>query len=103
MCIDRQLSENCQENYNIVIPDVNVVDRSLLLRSNLLYRHWDKPNFGVEELSDNCNNVKFFWKMDSVHRGELIVQYSIPSVMVATGCYHLLCVCVCAGIITRTI
>ena len=104
MCIDRELSENCQENYAIVIPDVNVVDRNLELRPNLLYRRWDKPNFGVEELSDNCNNVKFYWMEDTAHRGQLIIQYSNPSTTVASGCYCIMfMVCLCTGIIARTI
>ena len=111
VCIDGP--EGCQESYNVVIPDVDITDRTLASRPNLLYYYWQKPSSAVELKinSDqmNCDNFKFYWIMNNIREGQLIIQYNIPSTMVqvvvswSVYVVCMSCVCMCIAIITRTI
>lgn len=98
ICFDG--SEGCQGSYNLVIPDVDITDRTLTLRPNLLYYYWQKPSSAVELKTNgkqiNCDNIKFYWITDNTHQGRLIIQYNIPSTLVqVVTCLCLSCICIC--------
>ena len=88
---------DCQGRYNLVIPDVDISDRTLTLRPNLLYYYWQKPTSAIELKANgnriNCDNIKFYWIMDDTRQGRLIIQYNIPSTMVqVVSCLCMPCV-----------
>ena len=107
VCTDRLYSEGCQERFSVLLPGVDVSNRRVELRPNLLYYYWQKPSSAVELKTNgnqmNCDNIKFYWIMDNIRQGQLIIQYNIPSTMVQIVCMIVPVYIMCLEIITRTI
>lgn len=71
--------------YNIVIPDIDAANGSILQRSNLFYYRWKKPASAVElETISPCYNVKLYAVMKTATQGELILDF-ISSATVGYG------------------
>lgn len=92
VCTERERSDDCQETdrFNVTIPDLDVINKKIAARPNVLYYYWQKPNSAVELKASgdqmNCDNIKFYWMMDNNIQGQLIIQYNITSTMVYTTC-----------------